>query len=231
MLKIGGLQKNSFIDYPEKISCVIFLTGCNYFCPYCHNPELARGEVVNAFTMEQLVDFLAGRKGLIDGVAISGGEPTLQDELPDLCQVIHQEGFPVKLDTNGSRPAVLKNLIENRLIDYVAMDIKTDPDRYAPVFHKTNHADRIMGSIQAILDSGLPHEFRTTCVKPIIDESVMETIARLIGGADRYILQNFHSNRVLNPEFFSGGAGGFTESEMQNLLKIAEKHVRQVSIR
>ncbi|MFZ3047785.1 MAG: anaerobic ribonucleoside-triphosphate reductase activating protein [Desulfatirhabdiaceae bacterium] len=231
MLKIGGLQKNSFIDYPGKISCVIFLSGCNYACPYCHNPELARGEVVTAYTPEQIFDFLSGRKGLIDGVVISGGEPTLQHELFDLCEAIHQQGFPIKLDTNGSRPAVLKELIERRLLDYIAMDIKTDPNRYAPLFHSKNHSDDIMASVEVIIGSGLSHEFRTTCIKSIMEETVLETISRLIDRADRYVLQNYHPNRVLNPAFFFGSAGGFSEAEMQNLKLIAEKHVRQVIIR
>lgn len=231
MVKIGGFQKNSFIDYPGKISCVIFLTGCNFTCPYCHNPELARGETPESHTLEEIRDFLSARKGLIDGVVISGGEPTLQTNLPNLCESIRKLGFPVKLDTNGSRPEMLKQLIRKEVIDYIAMDIKTDPFQYAPVFHPENQSEAILESMKLIQESGLPHEFRTTCCKPIITGAVIETIARRLLRSDRYVLQRFHPNRVLNPDFFRRIPGEISPVEINEWKQIAAKYGSEVEIR
>ena len=137
-MKFGGLQKNSLIDYPGKIACVLFVCGCNFDCPYCHNPELVKETIENplAFHENKAYDFLKKRKGLIDAVVISGGEPTLQADLADVCQHIKQMGFLVKVDTNGSRPEVVRQLIVDKLVDYLAMDIKTDPPAYSPVIKK-----------------------------------------------------------------------------------------------
>ena len=133
-MRIGGLQKNSLIDYPGKVSCVLFLSGCNFDCPYCHNPDLVRGSLsCHPFLDEKAVyEFLKRRKRFLDGVVISGGEPTLNKNLFRLCEKIKQIGYPLKLDTNGSQPQVIKRLINEGLVDYIAMDIKTDPLHYSP---------------------------------------------------------------------------------------------------
>src|SRR6056297_2648426 len=169
-MNIGGFQKSSLIDYPGKISCIVFLTGCNFDCPYCHNPDLVRygRENTSAIDPKELEAFLVKRQGLLDGVVITGGEPTLQTDLTALCRRIKSMGFSVKLDTNGSRPRVLAQLIEEDLLDYVAMDLKTDPARYSPLISRTCKPSSIRSSVQAILSSGLPHEFRTTCVWPLV---------------------------------------------------------------
>lgn len=204
-MNIGGFQKTSLIDYPGKISCILFLSGCNFDCPYCHNPDLVRGNKTQpAIDEHQLKNFFLKRSGLIDGVVITGGEPTLQSDLADLCQTIKSMGFLVKLDTNGSRPTVLKQLIAKHLVDYVAMDIKTDPDRYSPLICRSCNPADITESVHIILSSQLPHEFRTTCVKPIIDEAAIDVMARLIDGAHRHALQKVQHEtvNVLHPEFF-----------------------------
>jgi len=138
---IGGLHKNSLIDYPGKISCVIFLSGCNFDCPYCHNPELAKGRSLSTgYLSEDLIfDFLGSRKGFLDGVVVSGGEPTLQKGLISFCEKIRLMDYPVKLDTNGSRPEVIKKLIDEDLVNYIAMDIKTDPSHYTPLTVSYTH--------------------------------------------------------------------------------------------
>ena len=188
---IGGVQKISLIDFPGRISCVLFLTGCNFHCPYCHNPELARGFPADdlLITPDQFFAFLESRRSLLDGVVISGGEPTLQDDLPAVCAAVKNLGFPVKLDTNGCRPHVIRHLVTEGLVDYVAMDIKTDPRRYFPVFQSEDGQETLRESIRIIMASAPSYEFRTTCARPITDEVVIDAIARSIEGADRYVLQ------------------------------------------
>jgi len=200
----GGIQKNSLIDYPGKLSCVLFLSGCNFNCPYCHNPDLARGckECPPFFLNNDLFDFLEKRGGFLDGIVISGGEPTLQDDLPQLCEKIKEMGFLVKLDTNGSHPGRIKQLIESGLVDYIAMDIKTDPAIYDPLIKKGCNPVKLFESIQIIMESAPEYEFRTTCVNRLVDEKIIESIIRLIKGAKRYVLQLFRKVDVLHPEFF-----------------------------
>ena len=232
-MPIGGLLKNSLIDYPGKVSCVLFLAGCNFNCPYCHNPDLVlnhNGDSLSAVS-EQMDRFLASRRDFLDGVVISGGEPTLQPQLTGLCQRIKAHGYSVKLDTNGSRPAVIRRLIDDGLVDYVAMDIKTDPFAYWPRIQKTYKPDRILDSIRIIMDSAPAYEFRTTCVKPFVDLAVIETIGQLIRGADHYVLQRFRDTIVLCPEFFHNSPPALTDDEMLQLQKAALPYVKRCSIR
>lgn len=230
---IGGVQKNSFIDFPGRISCVLFVSGCNFHCPYCHNPELARGDAADdlSITPDQFYAFLEARRSLLDGVVISGGEPTLQADLPAVCAAVKSLGFPVKLDTNGSRPHVLRHLVAEGLVDYVAMDIKTDPRRYVPVFRSNDGQASIKESIRIIMASAPVYEFRTTCAKPIIDEDVIATIARLIEGANRYVLQPFQDQRLLNPSFFQHTEPAFTSAQMQRMKTVAQRWVKDCTIR
>jgi len=229
---LGGLQKNSLIDYPGKISCVLFLSGCNLACPYCHNPALAAGHAAaGPLDEEGLYGFLERRKAYLDGVVISGGEPTLESDLFSLCRRIKEMGYPVKLDTNGSRPRVLKRLMDEGVVDYIAMDIKADPSDYAPFVRGEFHPTDILESIEGIMDSGLPYEFRTTCVKPIVDEGTIENISRIIRGARCYALQGFHESEMLHPEFFQGVDPQYDQREMMHLKSIAEPWVRDCILR
>ena len=230
---IGGLQKNSFIDFPGRISCVLFLSGCNFHCPYCHNPELTRRIPADEspLTPDQFYAFLEARRSLLDGVVISGGEPTLQADLPAVCAAVKNLGFPVKLDTNGSRPHVLRHLVAEGLVDYVAMDIKTDPRHYAPVFQSDTGPETLKESIRIIMDSAPAYEFRTTCARPIIDEAVIGVIARSIEGADRYVLQSFQSQRLLTPSFFQLAEPAFTSAQMHRLKTVAQRWVKHCTVR
>jgi pyruvate formate lyase activating enzyme len=227
---IAGLQKNSLIDYPGKLSCVVFLTGCNFTCPYCHNPLLARGTYPQRIQMDALLSFLSERRNFLDGVVITGGEPTLAAGLPDLCRAVGKLGLAVKLDTNGSRPDVLSGLLASGLLDYIAMDIKTIPGNYSPVFCDRDNAAGIVESIQTILTCGLDYEFRTTCVKPFISEPLIEQIARTIQGARRFTLQNLHAADMLASEYLPDRPA-FTARQMQRLRDVAAPWVRRCSLR
>jgi pyruvate formate lyase activating enzyme len=233
-MNIGGLQKHSLIDYPGKISCVLFLAGCNFACPYCHNPQLTgaprrRPETIPA---EDVFDFLAQRRGWLEGVVVSGGEPTLHADLPDLCRGIKDLGYPIKLDTNGSRPQMLRTLLAAGLVDYLAMDIKTEPHRYAeglaPFCDKTD----LLASLQIIMDSGVAYEFRTTCVRPLVTPDTIRHIARLISGSRQYALQPFKACGLLRPDYFQGSMDpAYSPEEMEGLRRIAEPWVSRCIVR
>lgn len=206
---IGGFQKNSLIDFPGTIACVVFTRGCNFTCPYCHNPELAAGSAVpdrgrssGSPDQEEILAFLEKRKGMIEGVTVTGGEPTLQADLIDFIQTVRQMGYKLKLDTNGTAPNILDALFDQDLVDYLAMDIKTDTDHYPMVMKNPGHLDRVMESISLIMEKAPAYEFRTTCAKPFVTPAIMENIGRMIRGAASYVLQPCSRNvDVLDPDF------------------------------
>jgi pyruvate formate lyase activating enzyme len=229
----GGLQKQSLIDYPGKISCVLFTPGCNFTCPYCHNPDLVRGrpEQISLLKEESIFDFLEKRKGFLDGVVISGGEPTLHRDLSIICHTIKKMGYPVKLDTNGSRPEILKRLIRNRCVDYIAMDVKTDPSAYPREISGAENPANILESIELIMAAGIVYEFRTTCVKPFIDRSMVEKISRAIQGARCYALQQFKDENVLSPEYFRSSAPHYSRSDLEEFQVLAAPWVESCLVR
>jgi len=230
---LGGLQKSSLIDYPGRLSCVIFLSGCNFDCPYCHNPALATGktEYCDLNNRENLYDFLDKRREFLDGVVISGGEPTIQKDLFKLCESIKELDYSIKLDTNGSRPEELKRLIEHGLVDYIAMDIKTEPFRYNDLICGNFNPDDLLSSIVTIMQSAPDYEFRTTCVRGFVDECIIESIANLIKGANLYALQSFNPAEILHPEFFNNKEMGLDFDEMDKLRSVAEPLVKECVVR
>jgi pyruvate formate lyase activating enzyme len=230
---IGGLQKNSFIDFPGKISCVIFLAGCNFDCPYCHNPDLAKGcSTYPSFLEEKdILAFLESHKTFLDGVVISGGEPTLQKDLMDLCAKIKNMGYPVKIDTNGSRPHVLQRLVAGGLVDYIAMDIKSDPHCYAPAIQKKYNPEPILDSIRILMESRIPYEFRTTCIKPFVNPQIIANIVRVIKGSRLYALQQFRPTTVLNPQFFQENDHQYSDEDLLALKAVAEEWVQTCIVR
>lgn len=225
MVRIGGLQKVSMIDYPGLLSAVIFLSGCNFRCPYCHNPGLARGESDPQIGASEVLAYLDARRGLLEGVVISGGEPTLQPGLPAFCRALKERGYAVKLDTNGSFPDVIETLVADGLVDYVAMDVKTDPDRYTPALCPQDPGSAIKDSIRQIMTSGLPHEFRTTCFRPMIDPDTLGRIAALIRGAQTFAIQKFCAKGTLDPEAGSSSDHFFDDDELLHLKALVEPMV------
>lgn len=229
---LAGLQKNSFIDFPGKISAVLFITGCNFFCPYCHNADLAHGEYPTRIESAQGIDFLKSRINMLEGVVITGGEPTLDSGIFDLCRSVKSLGYPLKLDTNGSRPDVLGRLLQRGLLDFIAMDIKAPLNRYGPFSPNPKIHERLTASIRMIMDSTCGYEFRTTCAAPFIDATAIETIAKTIRNAACYVLQPINNHAVcLDPEFNRRQDPTLSAKEMQRLKDQAEPYVRRCIIR
>lgn len=203
MMTFGGIQKNSFIDYPGKLSAVLFVSGCNFTCPYCHNADLAKGKLPNPLTEGRVYAFLDARQGFLEAVVLSGGEPTLCKDIFRICRRIKSLGYPLKLDTNGSRPYVLEKLLKEKIIDYVAMDIKTDPVAYGPPLAPIGSSDKVLKSIDLLMSQNVPYEFRTTCVTPFVSPAIMTRIGRRLKGAGAYFLQPFQPQNVLLPDYCS----------------------------
>ncbi len=199
-MKIGGLHKFTAIDYPGKVACIVYTIGCNFRCPYCHNPELV-DETAEEIPQQEIWKFLETRRGLLDGVVITGGEPTLHEDLPDFIAKVKGMGFLVKLDTNGTRPAVLKKVIEEKLVDYIAMDMKAPVEMYSLSVGRAVHPDALRQSIALIINSQIDYEFRTTVVKALLSPEDIEQIGKEIRGARRYYLQKFRTGKILNPQF------------------------------
>lgn len=195
-MKIYGLQKLTLLDYPKKTACTVFTGGCNFRCPFCHNALLVTDiDSSNTYTEEEILDFLAKRKGLLDGVCITGGEPLMQSDIAEFIKRIKELGYKVKLDTNGTFPERLKELLENRLVDYVAMDIKNSKEKYAKTAGIENiNLSHIEKSINMLKLSDIDYEFRTTVVKEFHTVSDIEKIAEWIKGAKGYFLQNFEDS-------------------------------------
>ncbi len=193
-MRIGGFQEFTLIDYPGKVAAVVFTQGCNFRCPYCHNCELALPErFQDLIPEEEIFSFLRQRVGKLEGLVITGGEPTLQNDLAAFIQQVKSLGYLVKLDTNGSRPDVIENLIQRRLIDFIAMDIKASLERYDKVTGVKVDREAILKSVQLIRNSNVDYEFRTTLVLPLHKniEGELTKIHSLMEGSRRYRLQKF----------------------------------------
>lgn len=209
---IAGLQKTTLIDFPDKIACIVFLAGCNFRCPWCYSSELVLPlKIVNQprVSEKEFFDFLRERQGLLDGVVVCGGEPTINKELPQFIEKIKQlgqpaGGFAVKLDTNGSSPAMLKDLVAKKLINYVAMDIKISPENfvYKNIMGEGVKIEDIKESAEFLKADKIPFEFRTTVIPKVHKKEDFLEIAKWIGGKNvTYYLQNFRPEKTIDPEF------------------------------
>ena len=233
---IAGIKKLSLLDYPEKLAATIFTCGCNFRCPFCHNAQLVTGgSECEAISEDEVLRFLESRVGKLDGVCITGGEPLLQNGLSDFIRKIRSLGFFVKLDTNGFFPDKLSELLENSLLDYIAMDIKNSEEKYAKtVALRGFDIEPVKKSIQLILSSKIPFEFRTTLVRGLHTDRDMYGIGELIKGAPVHYLQNFEnsgdlvgfdsSEKELEMSFFS-------RAEIEQFQRILSEFVQKVEIR
>jgi len=243
---IGGLQKLTLVDYPGKVAATVFLIGCNFKCGFCQNPELIsveRRTVLRNYGGQSSVkeadffDFLDSEQGLIDGVCITGGEPTIHSDLIDFIKKIKDKGFLIKLDTNGSNPEILEKLIKEKLIDFVAMDIKTSIPKYEKVYPvKSRNAgaakqlfNRVKKSVEIIKNSGIDYEFRTTAVPGIVEKEDIEKIGQWLQGVKKFALQQFQNKKVLDEEFEK--IQPYSEEILKEFKKILEKCIDKVELR
>lgn len=222
-MRIGGLQKFSLIDYPGKVACIIFTQGCNFRCGYCHNPELVIPEYFCPLIPEDDVFvFLYKRRQYLEGVVVSGGEPTIQGDLISFMDKIKQLGYLIKLDTNGSQPSVLKQLIQLKLINYIAMDVKATLDRYQEVVGAEFPTEKIKESIEIILSSGIRHEFRTTVVKSACSFDDLCAIRSMVQGDKNYHIQKARiDEKILDKNMLI--KEDYEEDEFCSLKRILEK--------
>jgi len=245
-MQISGLQKLSLIDYPDKMACTVFLAGCNFRCPWCYNPELVFPEMIkngNKISEQEFLDFLKTKKGMLDGVVLCGGEPTINAELVDFCRKIKMLGYAIKLDTNGSNPKMLKRLIDEHLVDYIALDVKATKEKYIRVigvekqhnfqdlrlkFWDKNIIRNIEESIKVLRQGKVDYEFRTTVVPGFLDKKDIVEIARWIspppsighGRVEKYFLQGFRAGKTLDPSFSK--LKPYSKEKMMEILKAIE---------
>ncbi|MBQ1955861.1 MAG: anaerobic ribonucleoside-triphosphate reductase activating protein [Clostridia bacterium] len=227
-MRIGGIQKLTLLDYPGKVACTVFTVGCNFRCPFCHNASLVThtGDAPD-LGEEDVLSFLSKRKGIIEGVCITGGEPLVWPETVDLLRKIKSMGYSVKLDTNGSFPKRLADIMDAGLADYIAMDIKSSPQNYALAAGCENALESVKESVLLLLNGKIPFEFRTTVVKGLHTPADIEDIAAWIVGAERYYLQGFRDSGDL----IGSGLAAFTPEEMIQLLTSARKYLPNTEIR
>ncbi len=234
VMLISAVQKFTMLDYPDKTSCIVFTPGCNFRCGYCHNPEFVLptmiAEIRDSFIPEDVFfRFLERRIGKLDGVVITGGEPTLMPDLEKFIHEIKNMGFLVKLDSNGGRPEVLEKLFEKKMLDYVAMDVKTSLDEYPHLVGPRIESENIKKSMEMIMKSGVDYEFRTTLVKELHSKEILEKMSSMMQGATRFFLQTFRPAKTLDPKFESFHE--FSSSEMNDLTKIFSKNINEVYVR
>ena len=224
---LGGLQKLTLLDFPGHVACTVFTLGCNFRCPFCHNTPLVLTADTPVYDTEEFFLFLEKRRGLIDGVAVTGGEPLLQKDIAAFLRRIKDMGYAVKLDTNGAFPKVLKALTGEGLLDYVAMDVKNAPEKYDATAGCSGMLEPVMESVEFLLSGSVPYEFRTTAVAELHTEEDFRAIGKWISGCTHYFIQQFtDSGDILAP-----GMSQPTEEMMKKFLQAAREYVPCASLR
>ena len=228
-MRIQGLQKLTLLDFPEHVACTVFTAGCNFRCPFCHNASLVVDiPKETEISEESFFQFLEKRKGVLDGVCVSGGEPLLQPDIEQFLRKIKDLGYAVKLDTNGSFPDRLLSLVEKGLVDYVAMDIKNSPETYAiTAGMETLDIVSVKKTVSYLKEGHVPYEFRTTVVKHYHSKETFEEIGKWLCGASKYFLQNF----VDSGDLIQAQTRGCSEEEMKEFLSVVQKYIQNAKLR
>lgn len=220
-MKIGGLQKLTLLDYPGKMACTVFTSGCNLRCPFCHNAGLVTHIDGQYITSEEVLDFLATRKNKLEGMCLTGGEPLLNSDVAEFLYKVKQMGFSVKLDTNGTFPELLESIIKDRLADYVAMDIKNSADKYNLTCGREVNMRNILKSVELLKCGKADYEFRTTVVRQLHDEEDIESIAKWLSGAKVWYLQQF----VDSGDLIGQGMSALEEDVLHRFCATAQKYL------
>lgn len=226
-MRISGLQKLTLLDFPERVACTVFTYGCNFRCPFCHNAGLVVGDLPDEVDEGDFFSYLDKRKGVLDGVAVTGGEPTLQKDLIPFIKRIKEKGLAVKLDTNGARPDVIKRILDENLVDYFAMDVKNRPEKYAATAGVDVDLDAVRETISLLISRAPEYEFRTTVVKGFHEKGDFLAIGEMIKGAKKYFLQKFTDSGAI----LGTGVGPCGDEEMEAFAEEARRYVPATEIR
>lgn len=225
---LKGLQKTTLLDFPTKLACTVFTGGCNFRCPFCHNASLVlKPELNQTLPTDDFLNFLRKRRGILEGVCITGGEPLLQKDIADFIREIKALGYAVKLDTNGSFPELLNTLIESSLLDYVAMDVKSSREKYPLLTGTEKYIDEVSRSIELLKEDKVDYEFRTTVIRELHSSADFEDIGKWISGAKRYFLQLFKDSGDL----IENGFSAYGEEEMKAILDTVKEYVPNAELR
>jgi pyruvate formate lyase activating enzyme len=230
-MTVSGIQKTTLIDYPDKVACTLFTHGCNFCCPFCHNPSLVTKKInlKEIFSEKKVFQFLNSRVKILDAVVITGGEPCLQNDLLGFVSKVKDMGFLVKVDTNGSFPDKLQELLEHGVVDYIAMDVKSDLEGYLRASGVYKETKNILRSIEIIKNCNVGYEFRSTVVKGIHGIKEIENMGKLVNGAKRFSLQNFKSGETISKCFSK--LNEFSKVELENFQHILNQYVAEVCIK
>jgi len=228
-MRIGGFQPTSLLDYPDTLSAIIWTVDCNLHCPFCYNPQLVLGEA-DLIPEEEIFSFLDKRKTVLEGLVISGGEPLLQEDLEEFIRKVKQMGYLVKIDTNGTCPQQLRHLLEQHLVDYVAMDVKAPREKYPKLSGVQGHIQAIQESISIIKNHAPRYEFRTTVIPHLLSKEDIVDIAEWLQGAEQYYLQQFKSETtLLSPKLAS--LSPYSKEDLMGMLEKIRPFVKQCDVR
>ena len=226
-MKIAGFQKVTLLDFPGLVACTVFIGGCNFRCPFCHNADVVEEKTGGEFSKEEIISYLKKRKGVLDGVCVTGGEPLLYPETLDFMREIKDLGFKIKLDTNGSVPSRLKEAVFSGLCDYAAMDIKNTLEKYSITAGGSVNTEKIKESVSFLLSDVVPYEFRTTVVKELHTKDDILKISEEISGASKWYLQQF----VDSGNLIGSGFSAYSPSELEDFAAAARKNIPETHVR
>ena len=224
-MRFAGFQKTSLIDYPDRVASILFTSGCNMRCPFCHNSDLVHGYIGPFLEEDEVLETLIERKKYVDSVVVTGGEPTLQPDLPEFLAKLKENGFNVKLDTNGLLPKVLKDCLP--VVDYIAMDIKTSPSKYESL--GAEDVSQLLESIELIMASDIDYEFRCTAVPGLVETNIISEMGEIVKGSKLFVFQQFRPEKTLDPAY--GNILPHSDEFIRSFAKTMEEYVETVELR